>query len=268
MSSSDLGVSLLQMTSTGDSRENATVITEALHNMKGLCLFVPENSLFFNTKAGPIVLSDALDSQSLVITDLQACCRKLKKCLHLGGIPWRKEGRVYNCALLIRENGELEETYCKTHLFDLELGSLKIKESASFTAGGELAIFKIQGWTFATAICYDLRFPVFARNRGDYDVYLLVANWPAARQHHWNTLLAARAIENQCYVVAVNRVGEDGNGVVYGGGSGIYNFQGEPDVVSFDTETVLSGRLDLAAQASYREAFPAWQDADEFRLEP
>lgn len=140
-------------------------------------------------------------------------------------------------------------------------------EHLHYAAGQERVIVTHKGVRILLQVCYDLRFPVFARNRGDYDVYLLVANWPAARQHHWNTLLAARAIENQCYVVAVNRVGEDGNGVVYGGGSGIYNFQGEPEVRSFETEEVLSGKLDLAAQASYREAFPAWQDADEFRLD-
>lgn len=152
--------------------------------------------------------------------------------------------------------------YDKRHRFRMA------DEHLHYAAGQERVVVTHNGIRILLQVCYDLRFPVFARNRGDYDVYVLVANWPAARQHHWNTLLAARAIENQCYVVAVNRVGEDGNGVVYGGGSGIYNFRGEPDVVSFDTETVLSGQLDLAAQASYRQAFPAWQDADEFRLQP
>ena len=98
-------------------------------------------------------------------------------------------------------------------------------------------------------------------------MYLIAANWPAARQHHWNTLLAARAIENQCYVVAANCVGSDGNDVAYSGGSGIYSFQGIAEQVVFEKECVVSGRLDLAAQQAYRSEFPAWQDADRFRLE-
>jgi len=166
-----------------------------------------------------------------------------------------------NRLLWVTPEGEVT-TYDKRHRFRMA------DEHLHYAAGQERVVVTHKGVRILLQVCYDLRFPVFARNRCDYDVYLLVANWPAARQHHWNTLLAARAIENQCYVVAVNRVGEDGNGVVYGGGSGIYNYQGEADVLSFETEEVLSGQLDLAAQASYRKAFPAWQDADEFQLEP
>ncbi len=165
-----------------------------------------------------------------------------------------------NRLLWVTPAGEVT-SYDKRHRFRMA------GEHLHYEAGKDRVIVKHKGVRILLQVCYDLRFPVFARNRDDYDVYLLVANWPAARQHHWNTLLAARAIENQCYVVAVNRVGEDGNGVTYSGGSGIYNFQGEADVVSFETEAVLSGQLDMTAQANYREAFPAWQDADRFHLD-
>ena len=212
MSSSDLGVSLLQMTSTGDPKENTAVVTKALHDMKGLCLFVPENSLFFNTKSGPILLEEAFDRESSVINELQESCRGLGKSLHLGGIPWRKNGRVYNCAVLIRETGVLEETYCKTHLFDLELDAVKVKESESFAPGHQLSVFKIGNWTFATAICYDLRFAeLFAFYRAQYNVDAFVV--PSAftaktGEAHWETLLRARAIESQSYVLAPAQVGE------------------------------------------------------------
>lgn len=153
-------------------------------------------------------------------------------------------------------------SYDKRHRFRMA------SEHKHYAAGQERVVVSHRGVRILLQVCYDLRFPVFARNRDDYDLYLIVANWPAARQHHWNTLLAARAIENQCYVVAVNRVGDDGAGVSYGGGSGIYNFQGEAEVVQFDDEAVLTGELDLTAQAAYRQDFPAWQDADAFTLQP
>jgi len=140
-------------------------------------------------------------------------------------------------------------------------------EHEHFEAGQDRVVVTHNGVRILLQVCYDLRFPVFARNRDDYDVYLIVANWPAARQQHWNTLLAARAIENQCYVVAVNCVGTDGNGVSYRGGSGIYSFTGEPQNRLFDDAGIVTGELDLAALEAYRQSFPAWQDADGFVLD-
>ena len=139
-------------------------------------------------------------------------------------------------------------------------------EHEHFEAGQERVVVTHNGVRILLQVCYDLRFPVFARNRDDYDVYLIVANWPAARQQHWNTLLAARAIENQCYVVAVNCVGTDGNDVSYSGGSGLFSFTGEPQSQLFDEAGVISGELDITALEAYRQAFPAWQDADAFSL--
>lgn len=152
-------------------------------------------------------------------------------------------------------------SYDKRHRFRMA------GEHQHFEAGKDRVVVNHGGVRILLQVCYDLRFPVFARNRDDYDVYLIVANWPAARQQHWNTLLAARAIENQCYVVAVNRTGVDGNEVAYGGGSGIYSFTGEPVLLSFEDDQLLTGQLDLAAQSAYRKAFPAWQDADQFELD-
>ena len=100
------------------------------------------------------------------------------------------------------------------------------------------------------AVCYDLRFPVWLRTAGDYDVLLFVANWPAARQTAWNTLLRARAVENLCYTVAVNRVGRDGNGVEYRGGSAVYDAEGEPLFEAFDDATVATVALDLENSAT------------------
>ncbi|WP_352260110.1 nitrilase-related carbon-nitrogen hydrolase, partial [Psychrobacter sp. TB55-MNA-CIBAN-0194] len=85
-------------------------------------------------------------------------------------------------------------------------------------------------------VCYDLRFPVFQRNNNDYDVMINIANWPAARRNVWDTLLMARAMENLCYVVGVNRVGEDGNGIAHSGGTAVYDFKGEPLIKANDDQ--------------------------------
>ena len=139
-------------------------------------------------------------------------------------------------------------------------------EHEHYTAGTDRVVVRHGEARILLQVCYDLRFPVFARNRNDYDLLLIVANWPAARQHHWDTLLAARAIENQCYVVAVNCVGEDGNGVSYSGGSAIYDFNGIAQIIDHGAEVVLTDRIDLQALNEYRATFPAWQDADSFSL--
>lgn len=164
-----------------------------------------------------------------------------------------------NRLLWVTPEGEVT-CYDKRHRFRMA------GEHKYFEAGEERVVVTHNGVRLLLQVCYDLRFPVFARNRGDYDVYLIVANWPAARQQHWNTLLAARAIENQCYVAAVNCVGTDGNDVSYSGGSGIFSFSGEPQSQLFDEPGIINGELDLAALEAYRKAFPAWQDADSFSL--
>jgi predicted amidohydrolase len=124
-----------------------------------------------------------------------------------------------------------------------------------------------KGWRLLLLVSYDLRFPVFCRNRNDYDAILCVANWPAARRQPWRTLLQARAIENLAYCAGVNRVGEDGNGLAYSGDSLLADFKGE---LMIDHEAgqafVETATLCGAALRDFREGFQAWQDADDFVL--
>jgi len=116
-------------------------------------------------------------------------------------------------------------------------------------------------------VCYDLRFPVFQRNNNDYDVMINVANWPAVRRHIWDTLLMARAMENLCYVVAVNRVGDDGNGVAHNGGTAVYDFKGDTLARAKDnTQELLTVTLEKAPLEDFKTAFPAYLDADPFTL--
>ena len=133
--------------------------------------------------------------------------------------------------------------------------------------GATREVFSWRGWRILPQICYDLRFPVFSRNRNDYDLALFVANWPAPRALHWQALLLARAIENQAYVAGCNRVGSDGNQHQYSGDSRIISPQGE--IISA-AEPFKPARLDaelsLDELNAYRERFPAWRDADDFSL--
>jgi len=167
------------------------------------------------------------------------------------------EGAV-NRFLLVEPDGVVHR-YDKRHLFRMA------NEHEYYQSGQERVVLNWRGWRILPQVCYDLRFPVWSRNQNDYDLALYVANWPAARGHHWRTLLAARAIENQAYVAGCNRVGEDDNKLHYQGDSLIINPQGE-NLASLAADE--AGRLDadlsLADLQAYRTAFPAWQDADAF----
>jgi predicted amidohydrolase len=151
--------------------------------------------------------------------------------------------------------------YDKRHLF--RLGN----EGDHVGAGQVREIYTINGFRILPQVCYDLRFPVFQRNRNDYDVMVNVANWPAARRYAWDLLLIARAIENQSYVLGCTRVGEDGKGVAHSGGTAAYDFLGQPLMqASDDMESLNIVTLSLDELNKYRAHFPAYLDADEFKL--
>ena len=168
-------------------------------------------------------------------------------------------GRRYNRLVWMPPDGR-EIVYDKRHLFRMA------GEHEHYSAGNDRVTASIGAWRIRLSVCYDLRFPVWLRSTGDYHALLCVANWPAARQAAWNTLLRARAVENQCYVLAVNRVGRDGNNIAYAGGSAAYDAEGAALAEVFDDQTVATVSLDFDGLCSYRERFPAWRDADEFEV--
>ncbi len=162
---------------------------------------------------------------------------------------------------LLVEPGGTVQVYDKRHLFRMA------DEHHHYQAGVERRVVEWRGWRILPLVCYDLRFPVWSRNRQDYDLLLCVANWPARRTAHWQTLLAARAIENQAYVAGCNRVGIDGNGHQYSGDSLIIDPQGNELARGTANQPArLDAALSLDNVLSYREAFPAWRDADSFSL--
>ncbi len=181
--------------------------------------------------------------------------------LVLGSFQVKEGGSYYNRLLCVRPEGTYE-IYDKRHLF--RYGA----EHETFTAGNARLVVTWKGWRICPLICYDLRFPVWSRQDSEnpYDLLLYVANWPAARAYAWNTLLRARAIENLSYVVGVNRVGSDGNGIDHLGGSLAADFLGEIITDLGEAESVKVVQLAKVPLEKYRESFPALLDTDGFSV--
>lgn len=183
-----------------------------------------------------------------------------------GSVQLRVGEGVFNRLLWVTPDGELRH-YDKRHLFRYA------DEHKRYAAGHDRLVVNWKGWKICPLVCYDLRFPVFARNRHaanggfDYDLVLFVANWPSARAYAWRTLLRARAIENLGYCAGVNRVGIDGNQLPYSGDSAVLDYLGQPMVDLGAQEQVATVTLDAAALAAFRDKFPAWMDADPFTLD-
>ncbi|QNH07889.1 amidohydrolase [Pseudomonas sp. B11D7D] len=169
------------------------------------------------------------------------------------------DGSYRNRLLWARPDGSFAY-YDKRHLFRMA------GEHKHYSAGDQQVVFDLKGWRVRPLICYDLRFPVWSRDAGGTDLLLYTANWPGARRQHWNRLLPARAIENLCYVAAVNRVGEDGKGHGYTGDSQVLDFQSEELLMAGDGDGVFRTQLSSEALNAYRERFPAHLDADVFTL--
>ena len=180
-------------------------------------------------------------------------------CVITGSLIVRDGDHCYNRLVWARPDGTLDH-YDKRHLFRMA------NEQRHYAAGSRRLIVELKGWRLCPLICYDLRFPVWSRSWGDYEVLLYVANWPQRRAHAWSTLLKARAIENLSYVVGVNRIGKDGNGATYAGDSVVLDFLGQPLSSEGGGDRVETAVLDLESLQAYRRSFPAHLDADRFEL--
>ena len=185
----------------------------------------------------------------------------------VGGSYIVKEGTTYYNRFFAAFPDGSYQTYDKRHLFSLA------KEEIFFTAGNEKVILDFKGWKICPLICYDLRFPVWAKNKRDkdsgvfdYDLLLYVANWPKPRISAWDTLLKARAIENQTYTLGANRVALDGNGFEYVGHSGIYDYLGSELIKLENEEGILLQKLNKSAQDKFREKFSFVGDGDQFSI--
>ncbi|UTF60999.1 amidohydrolase [Gilvimarinus sp. DA14] len=177
-----------------------------------------------------------------------------------GSVVMKTAEGFYNRMLWAPDDAPLS-FYDKRHLFRMA------GEHERYLMGQRRVVIPYRGWRFLLQVCYDLRFPVFSRNRGDYDAVIYVANWPEARHQHWRSLLQARAIENLSYVIGVNRAGVDAYGQSYAGGSVIVAPDGELILDAGRDAVCVSAPLSASRLCEYREAFPAHLDADDFSLQ-
>ncbi len=186
-----------------------------------------------------------------------------------GSFMCEEDGYFFNRLVFMRPNGQYD-SYDKKHLFSLA------QEPQHFTAGRKRITFEWMGWKICPLICYDLRFPAWSRNTAGsfinglvsyYDLLIYVANWPERRAHHWRSLLTARAIENQTFVVGVNIAGTDGNGLIYTGDSALIDFSGQTLLqISEGREDLQTFDITLEEMHAYRQQFPFLADRDVFEF--
>lgn len=211
----------------------------------------------------PELLAETMDGETVAWMKRIAAEKKI---ILTGSCIIKEEGNYFNRLLWVLPNGQLG-MYDKRHRFGFA------GEDEQYTAGTKRLIASVKGWKINLQVCYDLRFPVWARQQSqpeapEYDVLIYVANWPERRSHAWKTLLQARAIENQCYVVGVNRVGNDGNGLAHSGDSMIIDALGETLYHEKEKEDVFTITLQKENLDTVREKFPFWKDADEYMIGP
>ncbi|MBL7963850.1 MAG: amidohydrolase [Flavobacteriales bacterium] len=266
----DLRVTLVQsMLHWEDAVANRYMFTEKLATLAGTTDLIVLPEMFttgFTMRASE--LAETMDGPTVTWMRQQAL--DLGAALY-GSVIIGEKGQYFNRGLLVDVHGHVTG-YDKRHLFRFA------NEHMHYSAGGQRVVVDLHGWRILLQVCYDLRFPVFSRNRSDYDLVLYVANWPEARRYPWSQLLIARAIENQAYVVGVNRVGMDGKGIHYSGDSVAIDPRGEvlrwngwspPGAEGADLsgrEFIATVTLDRGAMEEFRTKFPAALDADAFDL--
>ncbi len=242
-----------------NKQENLRMLREKLHALRGTTEIVVLPEMFstgFTMKSRE--LAEPVSGITVRILKELAADFQLALC---GSFICSERSNYYNRAFFITPEGE-EFYYDKRHLF--RMGN----EAEYFSSGNNKLIISYRGWNICLLVCYDLRFPVWSRNvNNEYDLLIYMASWPQARRLAWDTLLCARALENMCYVCGVNRIGVDGNKLIYNGGSVVFSAKGEvlasvPD----GEEGIETVSLSLISLQQLRDKFPVWKDADAFRL--
>jgi omega-amidase len=204
----------------------------------------------------PNHLAETMEGETMVWLKALAIA---KQCAITGSLIISENGNYYNRLVFVFPTGEVQ-FYDKRHLFSLA------GENKAYTQGNDRLIVNYKGWKICPFICYDLRFPVFARNTDDYDLLIYVANWPKPRVNAWDALLKARAIENMSYVIGVNRIGEDLNGHAYLGHSQVVDCLGNYTIAPSESEGVFVATLDKEAMLETRTKFGFLNDKDGFDL--
>lgn len=231
--------------------ENFKIIERQLENQTADLFVLPE---MFST--GFCMDFEEIDHSGKVLEWMKALAQR-KNTAVAGSVSVKENEKFYNRFYFVLPNGEFHQ-YDKKHLFSYG------GEDKVYTAGNERVIVDFLGFRILLLICYDLRFPVFSRNRGDYDGIICVANWPKSRIEAWQTLLKARAIENQSFVFGVNRIGIDGNQLHYPESS--FCFFADGSEISEKENAFVSAKWDLKNLNEYREKYPFLKDGDNFEI--
>ncbi len=231
-------------------------------NVQNLISDLPESDLILLPEmwsSGYTMQAHKYHSSTSQALDLMKNWAVEKKALVVGSLITKASATYYNRLYVVSEKG-VEHVYDKKHLFGYA------GEDRVFTSGSERLIFDYKGWSICANICYDLRFPVWARNTADYDILLYVANWPNPRLNAWDNLLKARAIENQAYVLGANCVGKDAWDNEYSGHSVVLDSFGNQLTETIESSGVITATLDKEHLTKTRSKFPFLKDRDAFTL--
>ena len=256
-----------------DAAANRSMFEEKIKSIsdKTEIIILPETfSTGFSMK--PKVLAETMDGETIKWMKRISSERKV---VITGSVIIKEKENYHNRLIWMLPNGQ-HGIYDKRHLFAYA------GEGDEFTPGTKRLIASVKGWKINLLVCYDLRFPVWARQTSppnslsegegvsapEYDVLIYVANWPERRNHAWKTLLQARAIENQCYVVGVNRVGHDGNNTYHSGDSMVVDPMGEVLYTKAHEEDIFTMTLDKEKLDEVRIKLPFWKDGDNFTIQP
>jgi len=244
-----------------DKQKNLSLLNKAFEGIKdGVNLIVLPEMFTTGFSMNSAKLAEETGGQAMQWMLEKA---KQKNAAVAGSLIIKENNQYYNRLVFMLPDGNFE-TYNKRHLFRMS------NEHQYYSAGSEQKIVNYLGWKINLQVCYDLRFPAWSRNRffdKGYDVLLYVANWPERRNKAWKTLLMARAIENQCYVIGVNRIGTDGNNINHTGDSGVINYLGDIIHASQPNRPeVVTCVLDKESLEKFRIDFPVGLDADNFQF--
>jgi omega-amidase len=240
-----------------DPKSNRANIEQKINTLEaGIDLIVLPEMFTTGFTMQPERVAETMQGETIVWMQSLA---KAKNFAITGSLVINEKGNYYNRLLFVFPSGEIQ-LYNKRHLFTLA------GEDKSYTKGTQKLIIEYKGWKICPLICYDLRFPVFARNAEQYDVLLYVANWPTIRIQAWDTLIKARAVENMSYTIGVNRVGKDEKNYDYLGHSQVVDFLGNYTIAPQEKEGVYYAQLDKEALLQTRSKLGFLNDQDVFDL--
>lgn len=238
-----------------DSQSNIEQCIEFIKNSDAELIVLPE-MVATGFSMNPTKIAQSPEGE--IVTKFQNAAKENQKAI-IFSAAIKESDSYFNRLFFISDKGEIT-TYNKVHLFRMA------GEHNNYSAGEGRVIIEYKGFRICPMVCYDLRFPVFSRNKNDYDLAIYIASWPEPRSYAWSTLLRARAIENQCFCIGVNRVGDDPKNS-YSGDSVVLNFLGQPIATATPKSVeVIEATLELEELRAFRESFPAHLDADNFEI--